>query len=186
MAKHTFLGFLLLLIFGVIIVKAAETPAGCTNYACEYCDDLAASCQDTPSATQNGTECLCTERFRVNLDRCIRGYTCAWDGVSTGGSCTDVYCPGSGMDAFVAQCGLGSIPSGVNSNTMAPSSISPTPRPQTVTLNSSITTSSTQTANSTTITGTGTSSPNTGGASSLRYKQWIAFTVVLGITAIVY
>jgi hypothetical protein len=39
-------------------VKAVQTPDGCPNPACDYVEQLAATCQDTPQETQNNTSCL--------------------------------------------------------------------------------------------------------------------------------
>ncbi|KIM33877.1 hypothetical protein M408DRAFT_325450 [Serendipita vermifera MAFF 305830] len=95
-----------ILAFG-LFVNAADTLNGCSNPACDYCEALAATCQDAATASQNGTDCLCTQRFTVNLERCLRGYICAWDGTGSTTSpdvCPDVYCPGTFDQSFIQQC----------------------------------------------------------------------------------
>ncbi|KIM33879.1 hypothetical protein M408DRAFT_325451, partial [Serendipita vermifera MAFF 305830] len=88
-----------------LLVNAVSTPGNCTNYACNYCEDLAASCQDAPTASQNGTDCLCTERFRVNLNRCVQGVVCAWDGNGSPDPPRCVAdCVGTFDAAFLSQC----------------------------------------------------------------------------------
>ncbi|KIM33878.1 hypothetical protein M408DRAFT_18866 [Serendipita vermifera MAFF 305830] len=95
-----------ILAFG-LFVSAVDTLNGCTNAACDYCEALAATCQDAATASQNGTECLCTRRFTVNLERCLRGYICAWDGTGSSSElpvCLAIYCPGNFDQSFIEQC----------------------------------------------------------------------------------
>lgn len=48
----------------------------------------------------------CTERFKVNLSRCLSGVTCAWDGTGSSAPpiCPDVYCPGTFDQSFINEC----------------------------------------------------------------------------------
>jgi len=51
--------FFFLFILGFrLFANAVQTLDGCVNAACEYVEDLAATCQDQAAGTVNGTDCL--------------------------------------------------------------------------------------------------------------------------------
>jgi hypothetical protein len=51
--------FILIITFGLrLLVNAVDTPGGCVNAACDYCENLAETCQAQAAATLNGTDCL--------------------------------------------------------------------------------------------------------------------------------
>ncbi|PVG01992.1 hypothetical protein CPB86DRAFT_752068 [Serendipita vermifera] len=167
-------------------VNAVETPDGCSNPACDYVEQLAATCQDTPEATQNGTTCLCTQRFQVNLSRCLRGVVCSWDGNGSPEpqACPDIYCPGTFDQSFIDQCPR--LPGNPNTE---PATGTPGPRPTSGTYtppstgtsgsgnpgtsgSGSSTANNTATTTRTTSDSASTSSPSTGDAYTLLVKKW--------------
>ena len=46
-----------LLAFG-LLVNGVDTLGGCVNPACQYVEDLAATCQDAATGSLSGTDCL--------------------------------------------------------------------------------------------------------------------------------
>ena len=90
----------------LVVISTFMAPVmGCRNAACEFVELHARRC----SFSNAYAACLCSERFKVNYSRCMRGMACAWDGVSDPnlGACTAMHCkiwlPDS--EAYVETCG---------------------------------------------------------------------------------
>ncbi|KAG8761548.1 hypothetical protein FRC14_002735 [Serendipita sp. 396] len=130
----------------------------------------------------------CTERFRVNMDRCLRGIICAWDGTETTTlqACPAIYCPGSIPQNLLEECSIST--SGItNWNTVAPSTISPTPRPLTYTDSTTTNgTNPTASGSGTVAASTTASSPNAGDGFTLGLSGSAMLMFTFGISVILY
>ncbi|PVG01490.1 hypothetical protein CPB86DRAFT_76391 [Serendipita vermifera] len=100
--KNSIYTFTLLLTSAVVVVQVG----GCVNQACiaannQYQDYLT-------NYSDNLKPCLCTQKFLINYDCCLRGKICAWNGSSSSQLCPAVYCPGTFDGGFDAKffCGV--------------------------------------------------------------------------------
>ncbi|PVF93765.1 hypothetical protein CPB86DRAFT_88089 [Serendipita vermifera] len=89
-----------------LTVLAASTlvAAQCTNDACTSANTDYKTCKLITVSSAAFKTCLCTKKFLVNYDRCIKGTICAWDGdpATIGDPCPAIVCPGTfdgGFDA---------------------------------------------------------------------------------------
>jgi hypothetical protein len=94
-----------------LLVASTTVTAQCVNNACTEANRDYKSCKKSVETQEELKTCLCTQKFLVNYDRCLRGVICAWDGDPTHSitTCPAVVCIGTFNGSFDAKafCAIG-------------------------------------------------------------------------------
>lgn len=86
------------------LLASTTVMAQCQNNACDLANSLYRECKYSNTNGVAFHHCLCTDKFLVNYDRCLRGYVCAWDGIGPQETdCIGIYCPGPFVGGFDAK-----------------------------------------------------------------------------------
>ena len=107
----------------LLAVAQITTEGGCTNFACHAIEASVTICDSKKTTDQAYRDCLCTDVrvfafgglpckltprlqvFKVNFNRCITGFVCAWNGTGNPDDviCTAEFCIGQFPKTFQPQ-----------------------------------------------------------------------------------